>query len=536
MKRRLLIIFTLIGLVLIAWLGLKPMTSSEWEIQPNSDLLASKLEYLQKLSLPDSANKMNVVIIMADDLGKMDVSTYGGTTMKTPEIDKLASEGVTFTDGYVTSPICSPSRAGLLTGRNQARFGYDNNVHERYPKNILEQFVFKHFLATEQWQVADVSTVPEKEEMEKQGISPDEILISEVLHRVGYRTGVLGKWHLGYNDMALPINRGFDYHYGFYEAFSLYQNDLENPNVVNQKCPDFSDPFIWDRGRKGTCAIRKNHIEIEEEGYLTDRIADEAEEFIKTNQDTSFFLYVAFNAPHTPFQAQKKYYDMYSHIEDPYKRVYYAMIKNLDDAVGRINETIKSSGLEKNTLVIFLSDNGGALYTMATDNAPLKGGKMTHFEGGINVPFSMKLPGVIDSNSSYSNPVVASDIFGTITSLIGISNSTDRPYDCVDLLPYVLKEKEGSPHESIFWRADYLRSIRKGDWKLIEDRLGGQKVLYNLANDKYEKNNVYKLNEVLANELTQTLDNWENECQKPKWPRVMNFKFNDGKNDYYFPL
>ncbi|MGB0404102.1 MAG: sulfatase-like hydrolase/transferase [Salibacteraceae bacterium] len=536
MKRKINLFASVILIATLAWFGLKPMTSGEWTINPDSNRLSHKLEYLKKLSLPDSAAKMNVVIIMADDLGKMDVSTYGGTTMQTPEIDKLASEGVTFTDGYVTSPICSPSRAGLLTGRNQARFGYDNNVHERYPKNFIEQFFFKHFLATEQWQVADAPSVPEKEEMEKQGISPDEILISEVLHRVGYRTGILGKWHLGYNDMSLPINRGFDYHYGFYEAFSLYQSDLENENVVNQKCPDFSDPFIWEKGRTGTCAIRKNHIEIEEEGYLTDRIADEAEEFIKTNKDTSFFLYVAFNAPHTPFQAQKKYYDMYSHIEDPYKRVYYAMIKNLDDAIGRINESIKSAGLEENTLVVFLSDNGGALYTMATDNAPLKGGKMTHFEGGINIPFSMKLPGLIDSNITYSQPVVATDIFGTITDLVGIKNADDRTYDCVSLLPFVNNNQLGTPHESIFWRADYLRSVRKGDWKLIEDRLGGQKVLYNLASDKYEKTNVYDANLKLANELTQALDNWENDCQKPMWPRVMDFKFNDGKNDYYFPL
>lgn len=538
-----------IGVLVIAVLvyGFYPLSTSQWDIKSNKNKLEYKLNYLKNLKLSDTIKKPNLVLIVADDLGKMDISTYGGSNLKTPEIDKLASQGVRFEQGYVTSAICSPSRAGLLTGRNQSRFGYEHNVHERYPKNGLEKFVYSNFLATDAWQVAEQNSYPTEAEMEKQGIPAEEILISEMLHRVGYRTGVLGKWHLGYSDMSIPINRGFDYQYGFYEAFSLYQSNLESPDIVNQTCPDFSDPFIWKKGRTGNCAIRKNHLVFPEEGYLTDRIAQEAETFIETNKDTSFFLYVAFNAPHTPFQAQKKYYDMFSHIKDPHKRVYYAMIKNLDDAVGRINIKLENLGLAENTLLVFLSDNGGATYTTATDNAPLKGGKMTHFEGGLNVPFFMKWKSVIDSNQVYDNPVVATDIVSTFCKQINLPLPADRSYDGVNLLPY-LNDSIGNqstqlnqphqphqPHEKICWRSDYLRSIRKGNWKLIHDRLSNQLVLYSMKENNFEKVNLASQNADKLNELLQDLDDWEKELEPKRWPRVMDFKYNDGV-EFSFPL
>lgn len=529
----LLFLFLIIGGL---YFLLNPIASDEWKIVPDSTKLENKLNYLKSLQVADSIKKPNLIIIMADDLGKMDVSTYGGTSMQTPEIDKLASEGVLFTEAYVTNSICSPSRAGLLTGRNQARFGFDNNIHERYPNNLIEKLFFKYFLATDSWQVADVASTPTDEEMAKQGVPAEEVLLSEVLHNVGYRTGVLGKWHLGYSPTSIPINRGFDYQYGFYEAFSLYKSELDAEDIVNQKCPDFSDPFIWDKGRTGNCAIRKNDMVYEEDGYLTDRIMEEAEAFIQTNRDTSFFLYVSFNAPHTPFQAQKKYYDMYSHIKDPHKRIYYAMIKNLDDAIGRINSKVSDLGLAENTIIVFLSDNGGATYTTATDNAPLKGGKLTHFEGGLNVPFSMKWKGIIAENSKYESPIVSTDVYSTMLKTLGIPLIEDRIYDGVDLLTHVTGKKKETAHEAICWRSDYLRSVRKGNWKLIEDRLGGETVLYNFKNNNYEKSNVYEENPEVVKDLIAVLDKWESECDDPKWPRVMNFKFTDNNKEFYFPL
>ena len=531
-KGLILLAFTLIA----GFFLLKPLAEEEKKIDSKPERLAAKLKYLKNISIPDSVKKPNLIIIMADDLGKMDVSTYGGTTMQTPEIDKLASEGCLFTEGYVTNPICSPSRAGMLTGRNQSRFGYENNIHERYPRNVLEHFVFKHFLATDSWQVADMRPVPSEEEMEKQGIPAEEVLLSEVLHNVGYRTGVLGKWHLGYNETSIPINRGFDYQYGFYEAYSLYKNDLEAEDIVNQKCDDFSDPFLWEKARTGTCAIRKNDMEYDEEGYLTDRIQQEAEAFIETNKDTSFFLYVSFNAPHTPFQAQKKYYDMYSHIEDPYKRIYYAMIKNLDDAIGGINSKVEELGIAENTIIVFLSDNGGATYTKATDNAPLKGGKMTHFEGGLNVPFSIKWKGVVPEQGQYDNPVVSTDIYSTMLNLLNIPLMEDRTYDGIDLMPFVSGQSNERAHEVICWRSDFLRSVRKGDWKLIEDRLGGESVLYNLKENNLEQINLYAENPEVVDDLISELDKWESECEDARWPRVMNFKFSDKEKNFYFPL
>jgi arylsulfatase A-like enzyme len=223
--------------------------------------------------------------------------------------------------------------------------------------------------------------------MVKMGMPPSEILLSEILQARGYATGIMGKWHLGAGDHAIPSNRGFDTQYGFYEAYSLYMADTSDPTIVNQRHSDFSDPFIWGKGRTGTCAIRWNNEVIEEKYYLTDRIAEEANTFITAHAKEPFFLYVPFLAPHTPFQATKAYYDKLGHIKDRNQRVYNAMILQLDDAVGSIIRHLEQQGLAQNTLIFFMSDNGGAHYTHATDNAPHKGGKFTNFEGGLNVPF-----------------------------------------------------------------------------------------------------------------------------------------------------
>ena len=216
------------------------------------------------------------MLILADDLSLMDVSCYGGKNVQTNNIDRLAAEGVRCTEGYISSPICAPSRAGLLTGRYQQRFGFEINIHERYPKNRLEYFVYANLLNTGNWKVAKHNdwAIPTFEDMHKQGLPPTELLLSELLKTRGYATGAFGKWHLGYNNSALPTNRGFDYHYGFYEAFSLYA-PVEHQNIINQKLDDFSDPHIWGKARTGNCAIRKNDSIVQETQYLTHKIAQE---------------------------------------------------------------------------------------------------------------------------------------------------------------------------------------------------------------------------------------------------------------------
>lgn len=482
------------------------------------------------------ASRPNIVLILADDLGKTDISLYGSPYLNTPNIDAIGKNGIIFDQGYITSPICSPSRAGLMTGRYQQRFGYEFHVHNRYPKNRLEYYVYKYFIATGKWQVADREiAIPTLDDMLKQGLPPTEYTLAEILKKYHYATAILGKWHLGYNDSAIPINRGFDYQYGFYEAHTLY-DDENDPDIVNQKHDYFSDYYMWKRARNGNCAIRRNHKIIHEEEYLTTKIAKESIAWIEKNKDRPFFAYIPFSAPHTPFQVPQKYFQQFKHIKDRNKRVYYGMIKALDDAVGMITQSLKNMNLDKNTLLIFLSDNGGATYTHATKNEPLKGGKLTNFEGGINIPFMMQWPTKLPANQHFSHPISALDIFPTIVSLIGGELPPDKEFDGVNLMPYLLKQTDDKPHQVLYWRSLYHKAIRKNEWKMIQDDKSHQLALYNLITDKEERKDVSTSNPDILNELQLELKQWEKNMIPPRWPRVMDFKYEDGDRTYYFPL
>ncbi len=251
--------------------GLWPLGNPSYKIVFDSDKIDFRKAFLQQKQVHTDSNLLpNVIIILADDLGLMDVSCYGGKNVPTKNIDAIAKNGVRFEEAYITSPICAPSRAGLITGRYQQRFGFEINIHERYPKNRLEYFVYANLMNTGDWKVARHSdwAVPSFEDMHKQGLPPTEFTLAEILKTKGYSTAAFGKWHMGYNETAIPINRGFDYHYGFYEAFSLYA-PIDNKEIVNQKLNDFSDPHIWGKGRTGNCAIRKNDSIINENVYLT---------------------------------------------------------------------------------------------------------------------------------------------------------------------------------------------------------------------------------------------------------------------------
>lgn len=515
--------------------GFWPLSSDNLSITFNQNKIAEKKEYLNSIH-PDSSVKPNIVIIMADDLGKTDISLYGTPPIQTPNIDSIGLKGMTFSEGYISSPICAPSRAGMLTGRYQQRFGFEYQPHDRYPKNRIEMFVYKHFIATGDWLVADQTIFPRFEDILKNGMPPSEIMLAEILKPKGYRTGIVGKWHLGSGNHTIPINRGFDYQYGFYEAYSLYMADTSHKAIVNQRHKDFSDPFIWGKGRTGNCAIRRNDKVINEKYYLTDRIAEEANDFIDRNKDEPFFLYVPFLAPHTPFQATKSYYDKLSHIEDRNKRVYNAMIWQLDDAVGSIINHLDEYGLLENTIIFFLSDNGGATYTKATDNTPLKGGKFTNFEGGLNIPFMVRWDGHIESNSHYPEPVISMDVFSTALELAGIEYTSSRTLDGTSLMPILSKTTLEPVHEKLCWRSGYNRAIRSGDWKLITDELSGNHALYNVKEDKEERINLYSSEPEIVRHLQQQHSLWEAEMIDPKWPRVMDFRWWDGNEPYYFPL
>lgn len=535
MKRSTLLFLILIPLIALLVYGFWPVSSKKFEIVFDQQKIQEKQQYLSSIEKTDSTLP-NIVIIIADDLGKTDISLYGNPPIQTPNIDSIGLKGMTFTEGYITSPICAPSRAGMLTGRYQQRFGFEYQPHDRYPKNRVEMFVYKNFIATGDWLVADQIEFPRFQDMVKNGMPPSEIMLSEILKARGYATGILGKWHLGAGEHAIPSNRGFDYQYGFYEAYSLYMADTSNKDIVNQRHKDFSDPFIWGKGRSGNCAIRRNHDIIEEEFYLTDRIAEEANAFVDRNKDKPFFMYVPFLAPHTPFQATKAYYDKLEHITDRNKRVYNAMIWQLDDAVGSIISHLEENNLMENTIIFFLSDNGGATYTEATDNAPLKGGKFTNFEGGLNVPFMIRWDGKIDASTQYDQPVVSMDIFSTALELAGVEYKTERPVDGTSLIP-ILKDSFRLPiHDKLCWRSGYNRAIRYGDWKLITDDLSGNHALYNLRTDKEEQRNLYQDNTEMVEMLKKKHAEWESEMMDPKWPRVMDYRWWDGDEPYYFPL
>jgi arylsulfatase A-like enzyme len=512
-------------------------TSKEWKIKWDKAELAEKEKILEEVrSQPKASSRPNIVIIMADDLGKYEVSAYGATHIQTPNIDQLASEGALFLNGYVTAPICSPSRAGLLTGKYQQRFGFESQPMEYYPSNFIEYNRGKNAKFLGDWRVTSDPYFPNEWELAKQGIPLTEINLAELLKASGYVTGIIGKWHLGTGKTQVPNKRGFDYQYGFYGAHSLYTPSKKTPGYVAFVHDDFSTQYQWNMERKSTAAIRRNNRVVKEEDYLTFAIRDEAISFLESHRDTSFFLYIPFSAPHIPFQAPQEYYDRFPHVADNNKRVYYAMIAALDDAIGAIHEKIRQLGLEESTMIWFLSDNGGATYTGATDNGPLKGGKITHFEGGINVPFAVKWKGHIPAGMTYSPAVMALDIFPTSVSGGNIELQEDMNLDGQNLLPYLTGENKSVPHERLYWRADHIQVIQTNKWKLILSTRDNWLYLYNLEKDLSESIDLQHERPELVKELMEYFESWETKLpDRPLWPRIMERRFVIDGKEYYFP-
>ncbi len=514
------------------------VTKTKWRIKWDKELKNGKAEFLADQKSAERKQKPpNVVVIVADDLGKYEVSAYGVDHISTPNIDRLGYEGVIFDEGYVTAPTCAPSRAGIMTGRVQNRYGFETQIMEHYPTNMIEYMSGKYLTNTGDFVIKAKPDFPAEWQVRKQGVPPTEITMAEMFKRMGYVTGITGKWHLGISRHNLPMNRGFDYQYGFYGAFSLYTPDKHWSHVINHEHESFSAQHQWNMGRYGEAAIMEMGEEVYEERYLTFAFRDKAMEFIEKNKDDPFFLYCTFSAPHVPFQAPVDYYCMYEHVEDDNKRVYYAMISALDDAIGALHQKIKDLGLEENTIIYLLSDNGGASYTKATDNGPLKGGKLTQFEGGINVPFMMKWKGKIPAGSRYKYPVSSADIFVTSVINAGGQLPDDREYDGVDLMPFITGRNNDRPHDHLFWRADHIWAIRDGDYKLILSTRDGWAELYDLTKDKSEEFNLKEQMPDLFEQLRTTHEKWqkENLPEKPMWPRIMDKKFVLYGKEYLFP-
>ncbi len=515
---------------------LKPLPFGDFDIETDETLLMGKQKFLLEMADKPEKKQPNIIVILVDDLGYMDISLHGNPNVQTPNIDALAREGTSFQNAYVTSAVCAPSRAGMITGRYQHRFGIENQEHDRYLKNKFEYLYTTNFVKTKPWQIQKMNAVPSPEAIAKQGLPPSEISLAEILKKEGYKTGITGKWNLGNTEFSRPMDFGFDEQYGFYGTHSLYAPE-GSPGIIDLKNPeDWTDQYIWKSQRTGKSAIFKNGEVVEEKGYLTQRFADEAINFLETNQDKPFFLFVPFSAPHTPFQVPDRYMERVAHIQDPVQRIYYAMISSLDDAVGAIHSKVKELGMEDNTLLFFLSDNGGAAYTLATDNGNLKGGKVTGFDGGLRVPFFVKWKGVIPANSKYDKPISSLDIFATACAAADADLPEDRVYDGVSLLPYIIGEKTGLPHPALYWKAAATRIILKDGWKLIFDDKWGQTLLYNLTEDPFEKKNIASENPDLVRQLKDDHFLWAKDFPKPLWPHMITFIVEDETGVYYFEI
>jgi len=424
----------------------------------------------------------------------------------------------------------------MLTGRYQQRSGFEFQPHDRYARNRLEFLVFRYLVNTDPMVPIAPAPIPSSAARAAQGVSPGEVLLSELLSSRGYRTAVYGKWHLGYAPQSLPLARGFDTHFGFYEAFSLYA-DPDDPGIVNMPVDDFSDRHMWSQARTGWSAIVRDGVEVEEPEYLTFRFADLASDYIRENASEPFFLYLPFNAPHTPLQVPREYYESLEYIEDPIRRTYYAMISALDDAVGIVLDAVRDAGIEDSAMIVFASDNGGVTYLGVTDNGPYAGGKFSTFQGGLSVPMMIRYPGVIPAGTVYDEPVSLMDIHPTVAARSG---PLLDGYDGVDLLPFVLGERGGRPHEALFWRSGYNAAVRSGPWKLIiqsEDTPGGEaERLYDLETDPYEHTDLAESYPVVAETLRAELSAWETTVQDPMWPPVMHFHMDVWGETYWFGI
>ena len=481
----------------------------------------------------------NVILIIADDLGYSDLSSYGNPHIHTPNIDGLGINGVRFSQAYVTAAICGPSRVGILTGRYQQRFG-----SEFMPYDLIDPAVMRNLRK----RYAGIKRKnPGLREVKpnffinrrnfNDGLPSTEITIAEMLRQRGYSTGLVGKWNLGVGEGYHPDQRGYDYSYYFEGALTRYINDpVDSSKYINQHLPwAISELVAWSP-RYGSTAIREGRQIVEDTGYLTFSFANRAVNFIEQHKNNPFFLTLTFNAPHDPFQVPREYFNRISGVTDSVKRVYYGMIEALDDGVGMVLQKLKNLQLDQNTIIIFLSDNGGATYTRATDNKPLSGGKCTNFEGGLLVPFFIKYPGSANMNKVYHEPVSSLDIFTTIAAATQTNLPAGRMYDGVNLLPFIEGKVDTIPHNIFYWRSGYAKAIRKGNWKLYINQKDKKTFLFNLAEDREELHDRSTGNAAIIMELQNLLKEWEKtQFIQPKWPSGADVLVNVNGQKFYFP-
>jgi arylsulfatase A-like enzyme len=432
-------------------------------MRPRSLLrLAFALAWLAPF-LTSTAAPPNIVIFYADDLGWGELGCQGFTKeIPTPHIDSLAKNGMRFTNGYVAATYCSPSRAGLLTGRYPTRFGHEFNS------------------------VANAV-----------GLRGDQTTLATRLKGLGYATAAVGKWHLGSQPENRPTRRGFDEFYGtlnntpFFRPTNFVDSRLSN-EVRAVTDPDF---------------------------YTTDAYAERSVDWIGKNKDKPWFLYLPFNAQHAPLQAPKKYLERFPTIADEKRRLFAAMLAGMDDAIGRVMGKIRELGQEENTLVFFIADNGGPTASTTSRNGPLRGFKMTTFEGGPRVPYIAQWKGKIPAGKTYELPVMNLDVLPTAIVAAGGKPEASWQLDGVDLMPYLTGAKAGRPHQTLYWRFGPQWAIRDGDMKLVVSKGGsGRPELYNLATDIGESRDLAGSQPEKVKELQAMWDKWSAAQAPPSAP------------------
>lgn len=408
--------------------------------------------------------KPNIVVIISDDMGYADIGCQGCKDIPTPNIDSIARKGVRFTNGYVSCPVCSPTRAGLATGRYQQRFGHEFNTGPP-PGGLREQV----------------------------GLPLTEVTIADVLKSAGYVTGAVGKWHLGMAPHFHPFKRGYDEFFGFLHGGHSY-----------------IDPGL------GTFnPILRGTEPVDEKEYLTDAFSREAVAFVERHSKEPFFLYLAYNAVHTPMQTPERYKNSFKHITEPKRRIYAGMLTAMDEGIGKLLAKLRELNLEKDTLLFFINDNGGPTPANGSRNTPLRATKGTMYEGGIRVPFMVQWPGRLKAGSTYDKPVISLDILPTAAAAAGAELPSGRKLDGVNLLPYLTGEKKQSPHEALFWRSGQNHAARKGDWKLV--KMGDQTGLYNLASDISESKDLKTEKPDVLKEMQDEYERWNSQMIEPVW-------------------
>jgi uncharacterized sulfatase len=473
-----------------------------------------------------TSSKPNIIVVLVDDLGFNQISSYGGGmsngNFKTPNIDNLAKDGVLCTNGYSSSPICSPSRASLLTGRFPTRFGYEFTPTTSSMMKAINIFSKKN-------EVADGVYYDKREEniidIEQMGLPQSEKTIAEMLKPEGYHNIHIGKWHLGHANDFLPRKHGFD------ESLRIDQGSLflpeDDKNVINAKLNfDPIDKILW-----GNLPYAVNFNEgprMNPDGHLTDYLTDEAVKVIAKNKNRPFFLYLAYWAVHTPLQANKEDYEKLSFIENHEERVLASMVMTVDRGVGKIRDVLKKNNIDDNTIIIFTSDNGAPGYVGLPDlNKPYRGWKLTHFEGGVHVPYIVSYPKKIPKGKTYDGRVSNLDIFSTVASVAGVdmnrNDLKDIAFDGANIISYLSGENEGEPERILFNKSGNYSFIIKEGWKLQVDLVQNKKWLYNLNEDPTEQINLFKSDLEKLNELELILSNKLSEQVKPIWPSLLDW-------------